>query len=277
MKIFMIITVVLSCVWMLWDYASLLCDEKIRSCLEWQAIAEMNSHTVMVIILMILTAHYASIIMLIHIALIDVNARLSELQLEYYDDIQIKELASKIRSCSSSFLFISDTVKEVRCRDGLSILISLVLIVTRLTSLGCLALLLLSGMKVSVTHITVIAWIILQFCRLTMLVEPCHRINHQMKETIKLLNHLRYVWSEFESILCELEHFKRTIEMNEVTFSPLNLFTVDRALATKVFYNISDCYNIPVIFWLIAGSPQSGSIAKKLLRETARSWLDREK
>ncbi|XP_038215130.1 uncharacterized protein LOC119834727 [Zerene cesonia] len=83
-------------------------------------------------------------------------------------------------------------------------------------------------------RISYISWFFYHFCLMVILIEPCHRTHQQKEDIQELIDRVKYVWSECDSILYELDNFKRTIELNEVTFSPLNLFALNRSLAVKV-------------------------------------------
>ncbi|XP_045503568.1 gustatory receptor for sugar taste 43a-like [Colias croceus] len=231
-----------------------------NNCFEWQVVMEIISHSTISVIVNILTVLNGLLIILIYFVLVYINTGLMKLQVDKredylkirdefnidvsdfsyrpflrkgYHDTQLAKVASEIRSYASSYLFVVDTIKTIGRCDGLSVLLSLLLVISRLTTYGYVILLTLCCMGEFDT-ISLTSWAVFHFCRILLIIEPCHRTHEQMEESMKLINQLAYFWSEYDPILNELDLLKRTIELNDVTISPLNLFTLDRLLVIKV-------------------------------------------
>ncbi|XP_075984118.1 gustatory receptor for sugar taste 43a-like [Anticarsia gemmatalis] len=85
-----------------------------------------------------------------------------------------------------------------------------------------------------------LAWAVVHFSKLMMIVEPCHRTHAQMDQTRNLINQmLRYTSPEDFAIISELKLFYRHLMLNQVTYSPMQLFTLNRTLIAAIMGSIT--------------------------------------
>uniref|UniRef100_A0A2A4JIK5 Gustatory receptor n=1 Tax=Heliothis virescens TaxID=7102 RepID=A0A2A4JIK5_HELVI len=83
-------------------------------------------------------------------------------------------------------------------------------------------------------------WAVLHFVNLLLIVEPCHRTNEQIDQTRHLISQMiRYTSSEHGALLAELQMFYQHLILNEVSYAPLKMFSLNRSLIVTMLGSIT--------------------------------------
>ncbi|KAJ8713112.1 hypothetical protein PYW08_008416 [Mythimna loreyi] len=85
-----------------------------------------------------------------------------------------------------------------------------------------------------------INWVVLHFGNLLLIIEPCHRTHDEMEMTRHLISQMmRYALSEDSALLLELQMFYQHLVLNEVSYAPLKMFSLNRTLITTILGSIT--------------------------------------
>nr|XP_049699385.1 gustatory receptor for sugar taste 43a [Helicoverpa armigera] len=83
-------------------------------------------------------------------------------------------------------------------------------------------------------------WAVLHFVNLLLIVEPCHRTHEEMEQTRHLISQMiRYTPSEHSLLLTELQMFYQHLILNEVSYAPLKMFSLNRSLIVTILGSIT--------------------------------------
>ncbi|XP_075984925.1 gustatory receptor for sugar taste 43a-like [Anticarsia gemmatalis] len=84
------------------------------------------------------------------------------------------------------------------------------------------------------------AWVVFHFSNLVVTVEPCHRTHEEMENTKNLVSKLiRLTPSGEHELTFKLQQFYRHLILNDVTYSPLRMFTLSRGLIMTILGSIT--------------------------------------
>ncbi|XP_045503534.1 uncharacterized protein LOC123700377 [Colias croceus] len=154
-----------------------------------------------------------------------------------FDQIDHSRSAVKVREQALAYMSICDIIREISASEAV---ISILLLVGSITRL-----MLSAHVLVEPENGKNMSWILILSClefiwglnttiKTILVIEPCHRTHHQLRMTKVLINVSRRERYDDVEVANELKLFNYLCCLNEPTFSPFGICTLDRSLNTRI-------------------------------------------
>ncbi|XP_075984119.1 uncharacterized protein LOC142981866 [Anticarsia gemmatalis] len=155
----------------------------------------------------------------------------------------VKLSPTSLRRMTSLYCSLCDIIRQLNDSNGLLLVILLLSILLHMVITPY-------HMIVGLFHASLadqsrsielqVPWAMFHFSKLLLVVEPGHLTHEQMDLTRNLVNQmLRYTSPDDVAITSELKLFRKHIVLNQLTYCPMQLFTLNRTLISAIMGSIT--------------------------------------